>query len=87
MRTIPHRELRNNSSKILAAVKAGETVAVTNNGEVAAILIPPGASKYDQLVAAGRVQPAKNPGHAREIKRVKTGLKSIDILNELRGDR
>lgn len=41
MRTIPRRELRNNSSKILAAVKAGETIQVTNDGEVTAVLVPP----------------------------------------------
>ena len=87
MRTIPHRELRNNSSKILADVKAGETIAVTNNGEVTAILVPPTASKFDQLIAAGRVTPARNPGHAREIKRVKSKLRSIDVLDDLRGDR
>lgn len=87
MRTIPHRELRNNSSKVLADVKAGETIAVTNNGEVTAILVPPGTSAYEQMVASGRIVPARNPGHAREIVRVKSDLKSIDVLNELRGDR
>ncbi|WP_423183900.1 type II toxin-antitoxin system Phd/YefM family antitoxin [Arthrobacter sp. NyZ413] len=33
MTTIPHRELRNNGSKILERVKNGETIDVTNNGE------------------------------------------------------
>jgi prevent-host-death family protein len=40
-RTIPHRELRNNSSAVLRDVPAGETVYVTNNGEVVAVLVPP----------------------------------------------
>ena len=44
MTTIPHRVLRNQSSKILERVKNGETIDVTNNGEVAATLIPPAAS-------------------------------------------
>lgn len=87
MRTIPHRELRNNSSKVLADVKGGETIAVTNNGEIAAILVPPGTSRYDQLVASGRITPARNPGHAREIRRAQGPLRSIDVLDELRGDR
>ena len=39
MTTIPHRELRNQSSKILERVKNGETIDVTNNGEIAATLI------------------------------------------------
>lgn len=87
MRTIPHRELRNNSSKVLADVKAGETIAVTNNGEVTAILVPPGTSRYDQLVASGRIIPARNPGHAREIKRVKGDLNVAEILDDLKGER
>ena len=40
-RMIPHRELRNNSSAVLRDVQAGETVYVTNNGEVVAVLVPP----------------------------------------------
>lgn len=87
MRTIPHRELRNNSSKVLAEVKAGETIAVTNNGEIAAILVPPATNRYQQLIASGRVAPARDPGRAREIDRVRSSRKSIDVLNELRGDR
>lgn len=87
MRTIPHRELRNNSSKVLADVKAGETIAVTNNGEVTAILVPPATSKFDQLVSAGRVFPAKSPGNARSIKRVKGKLSSAEVLEDLKGDR
>ena len=87
MRTIPHRELRNNSSKVLADVKGGETIAVTNNGEIAAILVPPGTSRYDQLVASGRITPARNPGHAREIKRVKGPLTTAEVLDDLKGER
>jgi hypothetical protein len=30
--TIPHRELLNNSSRVLREVRAGETIAVTNHG-------------------------------------------------------
>ena len=40
-RTIPHRELRNNSSAILRDVSQGETFQITNNGVVVALLVPP----------------------------------------------
>lgn len=40
-KTIPHRELRNNSSAVLRDVQAGETVSITNHGEVVAVLVPP----------------------------------------------
>ena len=41
MRRISHRELRNNSAAVLREVQAGETMEITNNGEVVAILSPP----------------------------------------------
>lgn len=87
MRTIAHRELRNNSSKILAEVKAGESIAVTNNGEVAAILVPPGTGPYEQLLASGRLAPPRDPGHARSIVRAHTGRQIADVLDDLKGDR
>ena len=87
MRTIPHRELRNNSSKVLAEVKSGETIAVTNHGEVSAILVPPSTSTYGQLLAAGLVTPAGAPGHARRIARRSADLTASSVLDELRGDR
>ncbi|HEX4443823.1 MAG TPA: type II toxin-antitoxin system prevent-host-death family antitoxin [Galbitalea sp.] len=40
-KTIPHRELRNNSSEILREVQSGETFRITNNGKVVAVLTPP----------------------------------------------
>jgi prevent-host-death family protein len=40
-KTIPHRELRNNSSAILREVQSGETFRITNNGEVVAMLTSP----------------------------------------------
>ncbi|WP_054681390.1 type II toxin-antitoxin system Phd/YefM family antitoxin [Microbacterium sp. No. 7] len=41
VRTIPHRELRNDSSRILEEVRSGETIHITNHGEIVATLVPP----------------------------------------------
>ena len=49
MRTVTHREMRNSSGEILRAVAAGETVQVTNGGQVAAVISPPGLSPLEQL--------------------------------------
>lgn len=87
METVPHRELRNNSSKILARVKAGETIAVSNHGEIAAVLVPPGATAYEQMIAAGLVTPAASPGRARQIHRSRAALSSAEVLDDLRGER
>lgn len=60
MERIGVRELRQNASRYLALVKAGETVEVTERGQLVARLVPPGASRSarDRLVAAGRLVPA-----------------------------
>lgn len=87
METIPHRELRNNSSQVLARVKAGETIAVSNNGEITAVLVPPGTSTYDQMIAAGLVTPARSPGRARNIDRSHSVASSAEVLDDLRADR
>ena len=43
MRTVTHREMRNQSGDILRHVADGETIQVTNHGRVAALIVPPGA--------------------------------------------
>ncbi len=55
-RTIPHRELRNNSSKILEEVRNGETIHITNHGEIVATLVPP-----RRELPPLRLIPARNP--------------------------
>lgn len=57
------RELRQNASRYLALVKAGETVEVTERGELIALLVPPqrSHSRRDRLIAAGKLIPASSP--------------------------
>lgn len=87
MTTIPHRELRNNSSKILERVKNGETIDVTNNGEIAATLIPPSASPFERLLQSGAVRPAEGAVDFRLVPRIKSETSTADMLAELRGER
>ncbi len=63
MERIGVRELRQNASRYLALVKAGETVEVTERGELIALLSPPGAARStrDRLLASGRLIPATSP--------------------------
>ncbi len=84
MRTIPHRELRNESSRILREVEAGETFEITNHGQVVAVLSPPGGAPKHNLP----IQPA-NPNARFEDLRpgFKADIPSEQIIDELRGDR
>ncbi|MDR6986056.1 prevent-host-death family protein [Paenarthrobacter nitroguajacolicus] len=86
MTTIPHRELRNQSSRILERVKNGEVINVTNNGEIAAT--PPSASPFERLLRAGSVRPASDPRvDFRILPRVQSEISTAEILADLRGDR
>jgi prevent-host-death family protein len=89
VRTISHRELRNNSSEVLRAVSNGETIEVTNHGEVAAVLVPPSVTPYERLVAAGKVrQPrAEQRVDLRRIHRSVVPVPSSEIIADVRGQR
>jgi prevent-host-death family protein len=82
-RTIPHRELRNNSGAVLREVQAGETIAVTNNGKVVAVLIPPPREPG----AALPVRRATARGGFARLPRVRLDHPMGDDLDHLRGDR
>ncbi|HYN73808.1 MAG TPA: type II toxin-antitoxin system prevent-host-death family antitoxin [Nakamurella sp.] len=83
VRTIPHRELRNNSSAVLRDVAQGETIQITNHGEVVAILVPPGAQQRSTL----RVRRARIRGGFAHLEGVELDHPVQESLDELRGDR
>lgn len=58
--TVGVRELRENLRAYLVRVKAGEEVVVTERGKPVAKLVAP-RSRFDELVAAGVVTPARRP--------------------------
>jgi len=82
-RTIPHRELRNNSSAILREVQAGESFEISNHGEVVARLVPPGERPQRSL----RVRKARASGGFSELSRVKLEVPVQESIDDLRGDR
>ena len=57
------RELRQHASRYLDLVKAGETVEVTERGELVAVLAPPSpaTTARERLIADGRLVPASGP--------------------------
>lgn len=82
-RTVPHRELRNDSGRILREVQNGETIAVTNRGVVVALLVPPPASPYATL----RVRAARRSGGFGALPRQTRSTPSGEVLDELRAER
>lgn len=58
MRAIGIRELRQQASRYLREVEAGETFEVTDRGRPVALLMPmPHTTPIDRLIASGRLQP------------------------------
>jgi prevent-host-death family protein len=58
------RELSHNTSAVMERVAHGETIEIAKRGKVIAVIHPVDArrSAYDELVAAGVVTPASEPG-------------------------
>jgi prevent-host-death family protein len=66
------RELKDNLSRYIRRVEAGERVVVTAHGRMVAELVPPTAgnrgriSQFDQLIAAGVITPPAETGDPLE---------------------
>ena len=66
------RELRNNLSRYIRRIEAGERVVVTAHGRAVAELVPPAArrpemtSQFDRLIASGVITPPAEGGDPLE---------------------
>jgi prevent-host-death family protein len=61
MRSIGIRELRQQASKHLRDVEAGETIEVTDRGRPVALLVPvPRSGTAERLIASGRMTPPQD---------------------------
>lgn len=54
-KTVGIRELKQNPSKVLAEVKAGDTVAITERGVKIARIVPVTPSPLEEMIIAGEV--------------------------------
>jgi len=84
------RELRQHASRYLEQVKAGEVVEVTERGKLVALLVSPtpAVALRDQLIASGRLVPAKSAFRLPERRKLVQGeATGSDVLAELRRDR
>jgi prevent-host-death family protein len=78
------RELRNNLSRYLDRVQAGEEVVVTDRGRAIARMLPlSGERTIDRLVARGLVTPAKQAKRPT-TRPVKTTGAVSDLVGEQR---
>ncbi|SDO40310.1 prevent-host-death family protein [Cryobacterium flavum] len=83
MRTIAHRDLRNNSAEVLRAVRDGETLQVTNHGEVVAVLSPPPAAPLGSI----QHRPPLLRGGFSKLPLFPASVSTESALDELRAER
>jgi len=79
------RELRQNASRYIAAVQRGESVEVTDRGELVGVINPVlSAQKFrDLLIRTGQLVPATRPFRIPQPIDVKSRATSIDDALEL----
>lgn len=79
--------LNQETSKVLARVKRGEEITLTERGEVIARIIPASAGPLDALISTGTVQPATVHGPApRPTIPMRGGPDAGALLERMRGE-
>lgn len=88
------RELKDNLSRYIRRVEAGERITVTAHGRVVAELVPPDPtrqprrSRWDELIASGTLRPPLEPGDPFEDWpdiRLQRGI-AAELINADRGE-
>jgi prevent-host-death family protein len=91
MTTIGVRELRQNASRYLELVAAGETVEITNRGKTVAMLTPvhrrTEAMSREDLIAEGLLIPGRGSLADLPLPPARAGVSASAILDEMRGER
>lgn len=86
MKSVTHREMRNQSADILRRVEAGESIIVTNSGRPAAVIGPTQNRTVDELIEQGQGRAAsRDILSLREIVRRPSKRSSAQLLEDSRG--
>jgi prevent-host-death family protein len=88
--TVGLRDLRHHTSEVLARVRHGETVDVTEHGRLIARIVPVGDREptpvLARLVAAGRATLARRPGYRPRMRSGDGSDRLSDALAEMRDE-
>jgi prevent-host-death family protein len=87
MESVGIRELRQNASKVLERVRAGETVGVTDHGKAVARIYPEPDNEWQALTESGVVAPpvSSDPLYAL-VPLPASGANLSDVLAQMRED-
>ena len=84
MQQIGVRELRQQASRYLKRVQAGEAFEVTDNGRPVARLVPVPPDPWQALIDSGQVIPAELPGGLLDIQPRDFGIDASAELSAMR---
>ena len=85
MAEVPIRTLNQETAKVLARVKQGEEIDITERGVVVARLVPAEPSPLARLLATGSLRPPRSVGPVpRPRGEIRTDRESGELLAELR---
>ncbi len=88
--TVGLRDLRHHTSEVLARVRHGETVDVTEHGRLIARIVPVGDREptpiLARLVASGRATLARRPGYRPRMRPGDGTERLSEALAELRDE-
>ncbi|MGV0747573.1 type II toxin-antitoxin system Phd/YefM family antitoxin [Mycolicibacter heraklionensis] len=87
MAEVPVRELNQNTAGVLARVKRGEQLEITERGAVIARLIPATEEPLAEMIRSGRLRPATLSGPVpRPSGPIRTDHEAGEVLREMRDD-
>jgi prevent-host-death family protein len=84
MQRIGVRELRQQASRYLKRVAAGEAFEVTDNGRPVARLVPLPSDPWQALIESGQVIPAEQPGALLDVEPRDFGIDASGELSAMR---
>ena len=86
MKSIGVRELRQNASRYLEEVAAGESIEITDRGHPVARLVPITGDPWQDLISAGEVVKAARPMSVDDIEPAAYPHSASEALTRLRSD-
>lgn len=85
MSEVPVRELNQNTARVLARVKRGEHIEITERGTVIARIVPAQDNPLAAMISSGKLHPATMSGPApRPSGPVRTDHEAGRLLREQR---
>lgn len=86
MGTVTVTELNQRTKAVLDRVRAGEQLVITDRGRPIARLVPDEPTRWDQLIASGRVHRATAVG-AIDITPIALDEPTEKIIDDIRAER